>query len=133
MFVKFVCWLLRRKTLSTHDSIQLTNTVLERIGSFPTHAIITVDGGKILIRGTPLEREKAIVIRESARQALNNIALREVHEQVLYNAIAQSLHSAQNFEQTMFGKAAVWYGQQEIEILKQLASEGTTELLGYGD
>lgn len=125
--------MLRRKTLSPVDSIQLTNTVLAKIGSFPTHAIITVEDGKILIRGVPLERERAIVIRDSARQALGNMALREVHEQVLYNAIATSLHSAQNFEQTMFGKAAVWYGQQEIELLKQLAQDHTSELLTYGD
>lgn len=133
MFIRFVCWLLRRKTLSSNEHIILMNTVLKSVGSFPTHAIITVDGDKLLIRGVPLGGEKALAVRDSARQALANMALKDVHEQVLYLAIAQGIHSAQNFDQVMFSKAAVWYGQQERELLKTLAQDNTHELLVHGD
>lgn len=132
MLVRIVLWLLRRKSLSSAERTLLINQILSATRVFPTHAIITKDGGKIFIRGVPLDVEKAMVLRESALVALSNPALKMVHEQALYDAISLSLHESQNFEQVSFGKAAVWYGQREIELLKTFAGN-TSELLTDGD
>jgi len=108
----------------------LTNQLLTSIHSLPTRAIITVNEGKLFIRGVPLELEKAIALRDSANAVLNNPAYKAVHDQVLYQAVSLGVHQAQTTEQVQFAKAAIWYGQQEVELLKTLTLEGNPELLG---
>lgn len=130
MFIRFVCWLLKRKRLAKDDYALLTNALVEKLGALPTHAIITVVEGKTFIRGKELSGDLSLAIQEQASLALRNTALREVHEQVLYNAVSTGLLTSQNFDQTLFAKAAIWYGQEERKILHALANESATELLG---
>jgi hypothetical protein len=115
--------------LNKENHTKLMNVALDTIGAFPTRAIITTDGGHTFIRGVPLNGERARVVRESAQQALQNVALQIVHDEVLYRSVANTLHTAVNFEGVQFGKASVWYGQQERELLKILAQEESRELL----
>lgn len=130
MLVRLICWLFSRKNLSARDRSVLTNTILNSLGALPLHATITVDEGKIFIRGVPLNGEKAIAIRTSARAALDNLALNAIHEQVLYEAVSIGLLQGQTLEQVNFAKAGIWFGQKERELLKMLAAEVPTELLG---
>lgn len=127
MLVDFICWLLKRP-LTSRDRTKLTNQILSTVGGLPLHAIITEDDGRILVKGVPLDGELAVKIRESASQAIHNKALEVVHEQALYLAVSKGLHESQNFDQVSFAKAAVWFAQQERNLLHALAREGSREL-----
>lgn len=130
MFIRFVCWLLRQKRLSSLDRATLTNVVLDSIQALPTHAIITVDENKIFIRGSALDGERALVMREGAQSALNNVALRTIQEQVLYQAISLGVHQALTPEQMHFAKAAIWYGEEEKKLLQLLAGPTNSSFNG---
>lgn len=133
MLTTFICWILSRKKLNASDKQKLTNEILKAIDALPLHAIITVDEGKIFIRGVPLDGERAMVLRESADKAIHNPALQLVHEQALYLAVSLGIHQAQTTEQIQFAKAAIWYSQQEIALLKKLSTGDANELLVNGD
>lgn len=132
MLVRLICWLLKSSFLSPEKRVMLTNQVLSTIGALPLHAIITVDdAGKLHISGVPLEYEKAVSLRESASNVLNSDAWKIVHDQVLYLAVSKGVHEALNHDQILFAKAAIWYGQQERDVLKVLAGEtGNSRLSG---
>ncbi len=130
MLIRFVCWLLRHKRLSSLDRTILTNTILDSVKALPIHAIITVNENKIFIRGTELEGERALVIREGAQSALNNVALRTIHEQVLYQAVSLGVHQALTPEQMNFAKAAIWYGEEELKLLQLLAGPTNSSFNG---
>lgn len=130
MLVRFVCWLLKNRKISTEERQRLTTEILSKIDALPTHAIITVVEGKTFIRGIELDGERATMLRENAVSALHNKALEAVHEEVLYRAVALGVHQGHTTEQIQFSKAAIWYGQEEVKILKALASGESTELLG---
>lgn len=130
MFIRLVCWILSQKKITTHDRQLLMKEVLSSIDALPLHAIITINEGKLFIRGTEVDGERAMVLREGADAALHNSALELIHEQVLYQAVSQGVHISQTPEQMNFAKAAIWYSQEEIKLLKILANGSTTELLG---
>jgi hypothetical protein len=130
MLIRFVCWLLRHKRLSSLDRTTLTNTILDSVKALPIHAIITVNENKIFIRGTELEGERALVIREGAQSALNNVALRTIHEQVLYQAVSLGVHQALTPEQMSFAKAAIWFGEEELKLLQLLAGPTNSSFNG---
>jgi len=131
MFIRFICWLLARKTLSSQDRVLLTNKILDTIHALPTHAIITEDKGKLFIGGTALDGERSLVMREGAQAALVNPALKVIHEQVLYQAVTLGVHQALTPDQMNFAKAAIWWGEEELKLLKLLA--GPTNSSSYGD
>lgn len=133
MLVRFICWLLKGKRLSPQERMDLTELVLTKIDYLPSRAIITVRNEVIFINEVPLDNEKAYVVREAANSALKNAALKAVHDQVLYLAVSLGVHQAQTTEQIQFAKAAIWYGQQERELLNTLATLGTSELHGLED
>lgn len=122
MLVKLVCWLLKGKQITTKEREILTSQLLRSLNALPTHAIITRDEGKLFINGIEQDGIRASHLRESADQALHNIALQAVHEQVLYQAVSIGVHQAQTTEQMQFAKAAIWYGQEETKLLKTLAT-----------
>lgn len=124
MLVKFICWLLKNKSLSTRDRQLLTNQVLTSIGALPTHAILTKDGNQLLIRNVPVDSEKAFVLREAAYAAMNNPAFIAIHEEVLYQAVSLGVHQANTPEMIQFAKAAIWYGEQQKRLLTELSSIG---------
>lgn len=128
MIVSLACWLLKRKSLNSRDRARLTNQVLSTVGALPIHASITVDGGQLSINGVPLDGEVAVKIRENASAALHNKALEAVFEQTLYLAVSHGIHLSQNFDQTLFAKAAIWTVEQHLKLLKTLAQEGDQQL-----
>jgi hypothetical protein len=73
------------------------------------------------------------LLRESALAALNNQALKLVHDRTTFAAITSGLHQASNDQQIGFGKAAIWYGQKEIEFLKLLAGDQNGNFTPSGD
>lgn len=125
--IRLLCWLLSRKSLKREDRVRLLNEALSTAGALPLHASITADGGVFLIKGVPVEGEYAVKIRENASAALHNLANKAVDEQVLYQAISLGIHEAQNFDQTLFSKAAIWVVQERQKLLERLA-QGTPEL-----
>lgn len=121
--VSLLCWLVRHVPLSRKDRTKALNTLVLTAGGLPLHASITTDGGQFSIRGVPLQGEYAVKIRESAAAAIHNTALQAVDEQTLYLAVSHGIHVAQDFDQTLFAKAAVWLVEQRRNLLSQLAQE----------
>lgn len=123
MLVRLVSFLLKKK-LSQEERIYLTNQLLSTVGALPLHATFTVDeAGKLLMNGSLVEYERAVVLRESAQNLLNSPTWKLVKEQVLYQAISKGVHEALNNDQVLFGKSAIWYNQQLDDMLKTLAQE----------
>lgn len=133
MFIRFITWLLARKKLSTGERNELMSAILNSIDALPLHAIITINEGKLFIRGIEQDGIKAVQIRESADQALNNIALQAVHEQVLYQAVSLGVHQAHTPEQIQFAKAGIWYAQEEMKLLRTLAESSYANSSLNGD
>lgn len=132
MIARLVAWALRHAKLSQEDRMLLTNQLLSTVGGLPLHATLTVDeAGRLLIRGVPLEYEQAVILRESANNILRSPSWKLVKEQVLYEAISKGVHEALNNDQVLFGKAAIWFGQQQENMLKILAQDaGNSSLNG---
>ncbi len=123
--VKTVAWLLSKVNLSLKERHMLINAVLDTLAALPLRDIIVFDQiGVLFVNGKPVGREEAALLRESAKGALSSRALTLIREQVLFKSFTFGLNSSTNFEQLYFGKAAVWWGQEEDKILKALASYG---------
>lgn len=65
--------------------------------------------------------EQTLTLRDSAKGALKNKSLQLIHDQVAFAAVSHGVHKLERTEQSFFGRAALWYGQQEREILLALA------------
>jgi len=128
MIVQLIRFSLRNLKLSQKERVELLNELVSTTGALPLHATITEDGGVISIKGVPLSGEYAVRVRENASAALHNLALQAVDEQTLYLAISQGIHLSQNFDQTLFAKAAIWVVEQRKRLLESLAQERHQEL-----
>lgn len=128
LVVKVVCWLLK-KDLSVSDRMVLTNTLLDRLGALPFSAIIKVsDSGQITVRDKPLDAELYMELKEYAKAALENPAIKLMWEANAFEAVEFGVHQGLNEYHLLFAKTALWNGQQERKFLKELA--GTTPLSG---
>lgn len=124
LIVKLVIWLLKSSIITLEDRNTLTTSVLDKLTILPMYDIIKVnENGQLLINNRVVDLEKARLLRESALAALNNQSLKAVHEQVLFTAITMGVHNVTTPEQMLFSRAAIWYSQQEITILKTLAQQ----------
>jgi hypothetical protein len=128
MFASLIRFSLRKYPFSQKERVSLLNELVSTTGALPLHATITEDGGVISIKGVPLTGEYAVKVRENASAALHNVALQAVDEQTLYLAVSQGIHMSQNFDQTLFAKAAVWVVEQRKRLLEALAQERLQEL-----
>ncbi len=128
MIASLVLFVLRKCKLSQKERTLLLNELVSTTGALPLHATITEDGGVISIRGVPLSGEYATKVRENASAALHNLALQAVDEQTLYLAVSNGIHLAQNFDNVLFAKAAVWVVEQRKRLLEALAKETLREL-----
>lgn len=114
--------LLKRADISPEDRLILTNAILDTLGALPLRDIITNDeNGQILLNNEPLNLEKARQLHEYALSALENRALTLIREQAAFTAITIGVHKAERTEQMIFGRAALWWGQQEQKFLEVLA------------
>jgi len=132
MFVRLLCWLSKSAKVSQEDRMRITNTLLSTVGALPIHATFTVDeSNRLLIRGVPLDYEKATVLRENAATVLHSQVWNLVREQVLYEAVSKGIHEALNSDQVLFAKAAIWFCEQQDKALKEIAMEpGNLHLSG---
>lgn len=134
MAVKLAHFALRRADLSLADRNSLIVHILDRVGALPLRdMIIANEEGALLVNGRTLSVEGARSLRESARAALRNKARKFVHDQVLFTAVTIGVHNLEKVEQSIFSRAAIWYGQQENEILALIAQEDPQRELGPGD
>lgn len=128
MFGKFYSKLaqfaLKRADLSIQDSATLSRIVLDKLRGLPLKDMIQADGfGNVLINGKPVDQELLANLRESARGALVNQAFLLIQEQVAFNAIKVGIHTAQDYAQLFFARSAIWWGQQQMELLRILAGQ----------
>lgn len=107
------------------DRHLLINAILDKLAALPLRDIIYVnEDGLLVINEKIVDVEETKLLRESAKVALSNKSLNLVRSQVLYQAYTFGVNSSTNFEQLYFGKAAVWWGQEEDKKLKLLATYG---------
>lgn len=128
MWNRFVVWLIRRSLAKNDLTLQQRNEIityiLTNLHALPLHGIITTNTeGEILIEGRSLNVEKVIQLREAARIALDNKALKIVHQEVLYAAVVGGLHKGKSDLDLLFYRAAIWFGQQLEVQLKILAQQ----------
>lgn len=128
MIAKFAAWLLKRN-LSPEDRSLLLTAVVNTIGAVPVKAIISVgENQQILVHGKPLALDQAIALRESAQAALNSYARALVHEQIRFAAVDAGFlkNESDDRYRSVFYKAALWFAQQENELLKALSPTDST-------
>lgn len=122
--VKLARWVLRRTNLSIEDRNLLTTCILDTLGALPIRDMIIMNpNGQILVNEKQLTVEGARALRDGAITALKNPTLKLIHDQVAFAAIASGVHKQETERQSFFMRAALWYGQQEIELLNLLAGE----------
>lgn len=120
--VRQVITQLNRADISMDDRALLTTAILDKLGALPLSAIITNDEqGQLLVHNEPLNIENARILRDSAIQALENQALALIRSQVAFSAITIGIHKAEKVEQMIFGRTALWWGQEVERYLMILA------------
>lgn len=130
LIVRIVIWLLKHKNLSLEDGAALTKEIVNVFEGAPIRDIITQDEmGVIYFDGKPLGSvEKAYALRDAARAALDNQALKLVWEQTLYTCFKTGVSEGDSVAKIMFSKTAIWNGENERNLLRILAQEGTVGL-----
>jgi len=133
VIVKICIYLLRSVKLTEDSRNKLITCVLDRLHALPFRDIIRRDEqGVLLVNDKTLDVEKSIILKESARGALQSVALKIINDQVAFNAVTLGVHKVEKPEQMMFSRAAIWWGQQQEILLKLLASEdGTSPIEDY--
>lgn len=127
--VLITSWFLNKNSISLEDRMILTNCVLDKLAALPLRDIIKRNSENILtINGQEVDFEHASKLRESARSALNNYSLDLVYQQVAFNAVEISTFKAESNEQCFFGKSAIWWGQEQKRMLRELAQIDKEEL-----
>lgn len=126
--IQLIRWFLGRDlTLDQRNEIVIH--ILDSLSALPISSIISVnDEGEILINGSSLDIEKMRLLRESARVALDNPAMKLINHEVQYAAIVGGIHKAMTNEDLYFYRAAIWFCQQQqiqLNILAQRIQEPT--------
>lgn len=115
---------LKNSSLSSEDRSLCTAYLLEGLNALPTRTILnTSEQGTLLLNGEPVDYDKAMKLRESAKLLLDSSARRLVKEQITFAAIDMGVHKAINADQIMFSKAALWYIKQEEDLYALLAGD----------
>lgn len=127
IIVRILVWLLKHGELSVEDGATLTTAIVDVLQGAPLRDIITQDEyGVILFQGKPLsDFEKAMQLRDAARSALSNSALKLIWEQTLYSSFRVGVCEGDSIVKLMFAKTAIWNGENERKLLRLLAQEGT--------
>ena len=119
---RMVLWLLKQHTLSVEEKNLLSTTILEKIGALPIRDIISLsENNEILVNGVPLEYDKFTQLREEAKKALLNPAMRLTWDQVRYESFKGGASVGQTPEDIFFFRTAIWNGEQERKWLRILA------------
>ncbi len=115
---------LNKRDLSKSDRSLLISAMLNKLVAIPLCDIITIDGNKnLFVNDRLVKKEEQIRLRESASAVLNSKAFQLIRQQVVYATFVQAAHKSTTPDELIFGKAALWWGQQEDIYLKMLAPE----------
>lgn len=133
MFARFVTRttiaLLRGASLSIQDRTLLTTVLLDRLGLIPAGDIIRVDEvNGLKIAGKKITFEQAASLRKSALKVLAEPAWKIVHDQITFEAIKLGIHKGNTPEEIYFSKVALWWKQQELEILTSFGQSEEDEI-----
>ena len=124
MNVKEVAEFLKSSALSVEDKNLLINVLLERLNAFPATSIIQQrNDGRLLINGQLVDVEKARQLREGALSLLQSSVRKLIKDQVAFIAVKKGVHEGTSPESIMFSKVAIWWGNEEEELLKLLAPD----------
>lgn len=128
MWNKLSVWLtnytLSKSDLSLKQRNEVIKYILDNLEGLPIRDIInTNEEGEITVRGRSLDIDKIVKLRESARVALDNQALKLINEQVLFTAVTGGMHNAITPENLYFYRAAIWFAQQQEKQLNILAQK----------
>mgnify|MGYP006935477831 CR=1 FL=1 len=122
--VKSILFALKHKELSIEDKNLLIGALLTNIKALQLNSLIGFDNfGNILIEGKPIEYDKAIDLRESARLLNNSFLRRMIQDWIKYKASSLILRDGTNSETILFAKVAIWLSLEEQKIIDQLAQE----------
>lgn len=133
LFAKLVIWALEKVGSDLETKILLTNAILKEVNALPIQSIMSfTKQGTLLLNGKPLDKDKALIIQESARITLHSQARRIIQDRVNWLAVNLAVHQGTTPETILFAKAAIWFGQEENKLYKQIAQE-ETELAGEQD
>lgn len=117
--------MLRNYPLSTQGRIQLTNTILDVLSI--KGDIIAVDPqGNLLVNGNLIDFERARLLRESAKALQNSLARNVIRNAVTQSSIEMAFHNGDTPEKMFFGRAALWFSQQEDKWIGLLAGDTVT-------
>lgn len=121
---KLTVFALRHKKLNTEQKNECVNALLDNLHALPIRSIISYnEQGTLLVNGKQVELEIAQRLREGAKRMLDNPARMIVRDQVAWLAVNVGIHQGNTLEQIMFAKTALWNGQEEDKLYKQLAQE----------
>ncbi len=124
--VKLAKFALNRADLSIEDRAALTTQILSSVAALPFRDMIVIsEDGSVLVNGHPLEREEIMKLRDSARMVLNSKAMQLIYDQVAFTAVTLGVHTVETERQMFFARASIWWGQQEIKLLKALMQLGS--------
>lgn len=90
-------------------------------------AITTDAANRILVHGKPVSAEQLMTLRETAASTLRSPARNLIHEQVRFMAIDRGFFQSDDPKAQVFYKAALWYAEQENDLLTQLAADSYTQ------
>lgn len=121
--VKKAIELLRDSTISLEERNELYTAILDKVEALPLYDIISADpnSGSILLNNKPASLEDCKRLREGALAILNNYAFKFIHEQVIFESIKSGFVNSSSEGQSLTGKAAYWFGQQQLKHLITLA------------
>jgi len=129
LLIKLNTFLLRNVRLSIENRTTLVNVLLDELKAFRIKEIITFsNGGTMLVNGKPLSLESSKKIREDAAFLLNSTTREIVKDAVTFKAVSMGIHNGDTPEKMFFGRAALWFMQQEEEFYKLLAQEEEREV-----
>ncbi len=124
LITKSTIFLLKRSNFSLKNKTIIVTELLDNLNAIQASNIISNDGvGNILINGKELDSDMARKLRDGAKIMLDSGTRKLIRDEVENRAIILGIQKGETPEQIYFSRAAIWWGQQEEEILKKLAQE----------
>ena len=116
--------MLSNANLSEEDRLALSTMLADKTGELPFRDIIRTDEeGRLTINDLPLTIEEIKVLREGAISVLNSMAWKTVRDQIASKAVSVGVHNGDNIYKMLFSRTALWWFQEEEELLKTLAQQ----------
>lgn len=124
--VSLACYLLKQE-LSIEQKNRLSISILDSLEALPLATTFSYsEEDELLVNGKVISIEQAIVIRESAKVALDNKALVLIRDQVAYEAIVNGVHKVNGDSGQLFMRAALWWEQECHKLLLSLAGRSSS-------